>query len=52
MNSIGLPLFILLLAIAYLSIVYGVLKMAEKSVPNGITSNQTSLESDRGIKTS
>ena len=51
MNSL-VPLIILLLAIAYLSIVYGVLKMAQKSSYNTITSSKTTMEGDRGIETS
>ena len=52
MNSIGLPVIILLLAIAYLSIIYCVLKMAERLSYHTITSNKSTMKSDRGIKTS
>ena len=50
--KLGLPLIILLLAIAYLTIVYGLLKMVEKPRHEAIAPKQTTRESDRGMETS
>jgi|GEM_PF-2738779 len=56
MNFINLPIFILLFAFVYLSIVYGLLKMAEAQkqaeniVSNNIVSNNVQDASQR-VKT-
>ncbi|MEL6495119.1 MAG: hypothetical protein AAFQ41_08340 [Cyanobacteria bacterium J06623_7] len=52
MNSIGLPPIILLLAIAYLTIIYGLLKIVEQPVQRNISPLESNLDRDRGMEAS
>lgn len=50
MNLLNLPVFILLFAIAYLTIVYGLLKMAEAQKQTSTTVTRNPSDSDRRIE--
>ena len=51
MNLINLPIFILLFAIVYLSIIYGVLKIAEAQKRNVDVISDSAQEINQRIKT-
>jgi hypothetical protein len=51
MNLSNLPVFILFFAIVYLSIVYGLLKVAEAQSHNATTISRSGVNSKQRIKT-